>query len=250
MKSFRLVLLFILVLHPYSSSVGQVLRFAPDSLFSVESTLVEDEVASTYATEVGLKNAKGKKLLKLKFAKGRLIDESTRSVLGGVGEKQEDLDAFCDYAHCKTVLLLPVIKVVLKLDENLYALAGYNRIKSPVTISKQILIYDSKKRKIIKRVSYLGNRASLAFSYHKEARLLNIFGGYDRSRIVTNGIFIVEDDQLSRLGIEKKKVSPQELFNENKPDSFYQVDIPSGRVDSRIRPNHTDPYCYQVSLEY
>ncbi len=179
-----------------------------------------------------------------------------------LNEMKSDGEPYCNLVpNCDKIFRLPFIKAIHYLGQEKYALIGYLRAKSPVTIIRHIWILDvSGNPKIDQRIAFFGQNADyIAFGYNLLENELFILQHLPKAnKVQENGIFLVGNNSvLSNSEISTVPFSKSDfmLFMEkskmqnNKDIGFGIYSIPSGEIYSKLpKITETDMPMYRVSL--
>lgn len=215
-------------------SISDTISVFVDSKLALRFTeLTTDKLLTTYETNRGLLN-------KMKL----------------------DGEPYCNLVpNCDKIFRLPIIKAVHYLGQDKYALIGYLRAKSPVTIIRHIWILDVSEKPVIeKRIAFFGQEANyIAFGYNLLANEIFIFQHLPKSnKVQDSGLFIIENDfALSDNGVSKVPFSKSDFMlflqkskmQEHKDIGIGIYSIPSGEVYERTPEiKETDIPMYRISL--
>mgnify|MGYP001011894617 CR=1 FL=1 len=163
--------------------------------------------------------------------------------------------------NCDKILRLPFIKAIQPMGQGKYALVGYLRAKSPVTIIRHIWILDTSgnEAKIEKRIAFFGNAEYIAFCYNLLENELFVFQNMPRGTpIKENGIFIIKDDwTLSDAGISIKPLTKEDfnmfhqksIMQNNQDIGIGIYKIPSGEPYGRMPSVNDTVSIYKILLK-
>lgn len=186
--------------------------------------------------------------------------DSNREILG---KMQLDGESYCNLVpNCDKIFRLPIIKAVHYLGQDKYALIGYLRAKSPVTIIRHIWILDISEKPVIeKRIAFFGQNANyISFGYNLLENEIFILQHLPKSnKVQENGIFLIGNSTvLSTSGISKVPFSKSDFMlflqkskmQEHKDIGFKIYSIPSGEIYNRMPEiTETNMPMYRISLK-
>ena len=168
-KYCRIVLLAFLAMAFSQLGKAQTVVKSADSLVEVSSFLSNDILMNESIADTIIIKVKGKQdLIIPKLGTDEFLKkyESNKKILDKMTFEGEP---YCNYVpNCDKILRLPFIKAVQSMGQGKYALVGYLRAKSPVTIIRHIWILDTTPTvpKVEKRIAFFGNSEYIAFSYN------------------------------------------------------------------------------------
>ncbi|MFT5619126.1 MAG: hypothetical protein ACI85I_002366 [Arenicella sp.] len=180
-----------------------------------------------------------------------------------LSKMQLDGEPYCNLVpNCDKIFRLPIIKAVHYLGQDKYALIGYLRAKSPVTIIRHVWILDISENPVIeKRIAFFGQNANyIAFGYNLLENEIFILQHLPKAnKVQGDGMFLVKDNfVLSQSGISKVPFSRSDFMlflqkskmQEHQDIGFKIYSIPSGEAYNRM-PEITETAMpmYRISLK-
>jgi hypothetical protein len=256
--SITLIFLFsVLQLNAQSTVVSKDGRINITSTLS-KKTLSNESIADTITIRV---NEKGSvQFTELDTDKLLKTYDSSSEILS---KMKFDGESYCNLVpNCDKIFRLPIIKAIHYLGQDKYALIGYLRAKSPVTIIRHIWVLDiSEKPTIEKRIAFFGQNANyIAFGYNLLENEIFILQHLPKAnKIQENGIFLVgNNSRLSVSGISKVPFSKSDFIlflqkakmQNHKDIGLGIYSIPSGEVYNRLPEiTETNMPMYRVSLK-
>ena len=259
----RYLLLFfncLLLLSLTHTSFAQSEVYDSDSIVKVTSFLADDILTNESIADTLLISVKGKGSLVIKQLETDDFLKKYEKSSPVLSKMRMDGEPYCNLVpNCNKILQLPFIKAIQPLGQNKYALIGYLRAKSPVTIIRHIWILDtSENLKIEKKIAFFGNAGYVSFGYNLLENELFIFEHIPtRSPIRKNGIFLISSDWvLTNQGVKSVPFSIEDFklfyqkaqMQQNQDIGIGIYEIPSGAPYNRMPSISDNVSMYQIKL--